>query len=97
MYLSDSEEWLVILVATTIVLGLIIKSYRDYKTMSAEANKKIEQKKKDEAYVRKLKEVIDQKNELSIKGVERRKNICITYGMVGKQESCGAINGKYRI
>jgi hypothetical protein len=73
MYLSDSEEWLVILVATTIVLGLIIKSYRDYKTMSAEANKKIEQKKKDEAYVRKLKEVIDQKNELLQQAIKLKK------------------------
>ena len=43
--------------------GLIIKSYRDYKTMTAEANRKIERQKKDEAYVRKLKKVIDEKNE----------------------------------
>ncbi len=70
MYLSDSEEWLVILVASTIVLGLIIKSYRDYKTMSAEANRKIERQKKDEAYVRKLKKVIDEKNELLQKAIK---------------------------
>ena len=70
MYLSDSEEWLVILVASTIILGLIIKSYRDYKTMTAEANRKIERKKKDEAYVRKLKKVIDEKNEFLQKAIK---------------------------
>lgn len=70
MYLSDGEEWLVILVAGTIVLGLIIKSYRDYKTMSAEANRKIERQKKDEAYVRELKKVIDEKNELLQKAIK---------------------------
>jgi len=73
MYLSDSEEWLVILVACTIVLGLIIKSYRDYKTMTTEANKKIERQKKDEAYVRKLKEAIDQKNELLQQAIKLKK------------------------
>lgn len=70
MYLSDSEEWLVILVASTIVLGLIIKSYRDYKIMSVEANRKIERQKKDEAYVRKLKKVIDEKNKLLQKAIK---------------------------
>tara|TARA_B100000767_G_scaffold275531_1_gene313081 strand:+ start:47997 stop:48242 length:246 start_codon:yes stop_codon:yes gene_type:complete len=74
MYLNDSEEWLIILIASTIVVGLIVKSYRDYKTMSAEANKKIEQQKKNEAYVRKLKKVIDQKNELLQQAIKLKKD-----------------------
>ena len=63
MYFSDSEEWLVILAATVIIIGLLVKTYRDYKTMTFEMNKKLQRQKKDEEYIKKLKKVVDQKNE----------------------------------
>ena len=63
MYFNSSEEWLVILAASVIIIGLLVKTYRDYKNMTFEMNKKIARQKKDEAYLRKLKEVVDKKNE----------------------------------
>lgn len=63
MYFSDSEEWLVILAASVIIIGLLVKTYRDFKTMTSEMNKKLQRQKKDEEYIRKLKEVVDQKNQ----------------------------------
>ncbi|MDC0959931.1 hypothetical protein OAR37_00680 [Flavobacteriaceae bacterium] len=63
MYFNSSEEWLVILAASVIIIGLLVKTYRDYRKMTFEMNKKIARKEKDEAYLRKLKEVVDKKNE----------------------------------
>ncbi|MDB2456472.1 hypothetical protein N9W60_01185 [Flavobacteriaceae bacterium] len=63
MYFNSSEEWLVILAASVIIIGLLVKTYRDYRNMTFEMNKKIARKEKDEAYLRKLKEVVDKKNE----------------------------------
>ena len=39
------------------------QTIKDYKKMSWEAKKKVAEREKEEAYVRKLKEVIDLKNE----------------------------------
>ena len=63
MYFSESEEWLVVLAASVIIIGLLVKSYRDYKSMTADMNKKIKRQKDDEAYIKKLKDVVDKKNE----------------------------------
>ena len=63
MYFNSSEEWLVILAASVIIIGLLVKTYRDYRNMTFEMNKKIARQEKDEEYLRKLKEVVDKKNE----------------------------------
>jgi len=63
MYFNSGEEWLVILAASVIIIGLLVKTYRDYRNMTFEMNKKIARQEKDEAYLRKLKEVVDKKNE----------------------------------
>jgi hypothetical protein len=73
MYFNSSEEWLVILAASVIIIGLLVKTYRDYKNMTFEMNKKIARQKKDEAYLRKLKEVVDKKNEELQRIIKRKK------------------------
>lgn len=72
MYFSDSEEWLVILAASVIIIGLLVKTYRDYKSMTFDMNKKVAKQKEDEAYVRKLKKVVDEKNEQLKKVIEQK-------------------------
>ena len=72
MYLSDSEEWLVILAASVIIIGLLVKTYRDYKSMTFDMNKKVAKQKEDEAYVRRLKKVVDEKNEHLKKVIEQK-------------------------
>lgn len=61
MILSDSEEILVILFGACILMAIIGNTIKDYRRMSREARRKIAQKERDEAYVRKLKAVIDKK------------------------------------
>ena len=73
MYFSESEEWLVVLAASVIIIGLLVKSYRHYKSMTAEMNKKIKRQKDDEAYVKKLKDVVDKKNEQLQKMIDNQK------------------------
>ncbi|MDG2492440.1 MAG: hypothetical protein P8M60_06745 [Flavobacteriaceae bacterium] len=73
MYFNSSEEWLVILAASVIIIGLLVKTYRDYKNMTFEMNKKIDRQEKDEAYLRKLKEVVDEKNEELQRIIKRKK------------------------
>ena len=73
MYFSESEEWLVVLAASVIIIGLLVKSYRDYKSMTADMNKKIKRQKDDEAYIKKLKDVVDKKNEQLQKMIENQK------------------------
>jgi hypothetical protein len=73
MYFNSSEEWLVILAASVIIIGLLVKTYRDYKNMTFEMNKKIARQEKDEAYLRKLKEVVDKKNEELQRIIKRKK------------------------
>ena len=72
MYFSDSEEWLVILAASVIIIGLLVKTYRDYKSMTFDMNKKVAKQKEDEAYVRRLKKVVDEKNEHLKKVIEQK-------------------------
>jgi len=72
MYFSDSEEWLVILTASVIIIGLLVKTYRDYKSMTFDMNKEVAKKKEEEAYVRKLKKVVDEKNEQLQKAIDQR-------------------------
>jgi len=73
MYFSESEEWLVVLAASVIIIGLLVKSYRDYKSMTVEMNKKIKRQKDDEAYIKKLKDVVDKKNEQLQKMIDNQK------------------------
>jgi len=73
MYFSESEEWLVVLAASVIIIGLLVKSYRDYKSMTADMNKKIKRQKDDEAYIKKLKDVVDKKNEQLQKIIDNQK------------------------
>lgn len=63
MILSDSEEILVILVGAVILMALLGNVIKDYKTMNREAKQKVAQREKDEAYVKKLKAVIDLKHQ----------------------------------
>ena len=73
MYFNSSEEWLVILAASVIIIGLLVKTYRDYRNMTFEMNKKSARQEKDEAYLRKLKEVVDKKNEELQKIIKSKK------------------------
>ena len=52
--LSDTEEILVLIVGLSLVIGLLIKSYRDYKSMTNEYNIKMRKKENDEKYVKNL-------------------------------------------
>lgn len=61
MILSESEEILVILFGACILMAIIGNTIKDYRRMTREAKRKLAQKERDEAYVRKLKEVIDKK------------------------------------
>lgn len=63
MILSDSEEILVLLGGVVIIMAIIANAMKDYRRMSREANRKIAQQERDEAYVKELKRVIDKKNE----------------------------------
>ena len=72
MYFSDREEWLVILAASVIIIGLLVKTYRDYKSMTFDMNKKVAKQEEDEAYVRKLKKVVDEKNQQLKKVIEQK-------------------------
>ncbi len=73
MYLDKEDEWLVIIVAVALIVGLIVKSYKDYRKMTAEANRKIAQHKKNEAYAKKLKKVVDIANLKIKKDIEAKK------------------------
>lgn len=68
--LSDTEEILVLIVGLSLVIGLLIKSYRDYKSMTNEYNIKMRKKENDEKYVKNLIEEINAKNELLKKTAE---------------------------
>lgn len=62
MILSDTEEILVILAGAVILMAIIGSTIKDYRRMRWEAKKKIAQKERDEAYVRTLTKVIEEKN-----------------------------------
>lgn len=61
MILSETEEMLVIIAAAFILMAIIGNTIKDYRRMSREAKNKVAQRKKDEAYVKALKDVIDKK------------------------------------
>ena len=63
MVLTETEEMLVIIAGAIVLMALISNIIKDYRSMSREAKKEITQREKDEAYVKELKRVIDQKNE----------------------------------
>ena len=63
MVLTETEEMLVIVAGAIVLMALISNILKDYRSMSLEAKKEVAQREKDEAYVKELKRVIDQKNE----------------------------------
>ena len=63
MILSDAEEILVILGGAVIIMAMLGNVLKDYRSMSRDAKRKVAQQEKDEEYVRKLKKIVDQKNE----------------------------------
>ena len=62
MILSDSEEILVIIAGAAILMAILGNVVKDYKSMNREAKRKVAQKEKDEAYIKKLTTLIDLKN-----------------------------------
>ncbi len=74
MILTESEKILVALGALVIILAIIANAIKDYKRMSREAKKKIEQKLRDEEYAKELKKIIDRKNKELQKILKSKKN-----------------------
>ena len=75
MYLNDSEEFLALIIAIGLVVGILYKSYVDYQKMTKEHNKKVIEKNKNEEYIKALTKQLEIKNELLKKVIElRRKN-----------------------
>ena len=75
MYLNDSEEFLALIIAIGLVVGILYKSYVDYQKMIKEHNKKVIEKTKNEEYIKALTKQLEIKNELLKKIIElRRKN-----------------------
>ena len=73
MILSDSEEVLVILGGAVIIMAMLGNVLKDYRRMSREAKNKVGQHERDEAYLRKLKKVVDEKNEALQKELQKQK------------------------
>ncbi|MDA9984594.1 hypothetical protein N9E55_01770 [Flavobacteriaceae bacterium] len=73
MILSDAEEILVILGGAVIIMAMMGNVLKDYRSMSRDAKNKVAQKERDENYVRKLKEIVDQKNEALQKELKKQK------------------------
>ena len=63
MILSDAEEILVILGGAVIIMAMLGNVLKDYRSMSRDAKRKVAQQEQDEEYVRKLKKIVDEKNE----------------------------------
>ena len=70
MYLNDSEEFLALIIAIGLVVGLLYKSYTDYHKMTKEHNKKVIEKTKNEEYIKALTKQLEIKNELLKKVIE---------------------------
>ena len=70
MYLNDSEEFLALIIAIGLVVGLLYKSYTDYHKMTREHNKKVIEKTKNEEYIKALTKQLEIKNELLKKVIE---------------------------
>lgn len=74
MVLTETEEMLVIVAGAIVLMALISNILKDYRSMSREAKKEVAQREKDEAYVKELKRVIDQKNEELQRQIEEKDN-----------------------
>ena len=70
MYLNDSEEFIALIIAIGLVVGLLYKSYTDYHKMRKEHNKKVTEKTKNEEYIKALTKQLEIKNELLKKIIE---------------------------
>ena len=70
MYLNDSEEFLALIIAIGLVVGILYKSYTDYHKMTKEHNKKMIEKTKNEEYIKALTKQLEIKNELLKKVIE---------------------------
>ena len=70
MYLNDSEEFIALIIAIGLVVGLLYKSYTDYHKMTKEHNKKVVEKTKNEEYIKALTKQLEIKNELLKKVIE---------------------------
>ena len=70
MYLNDSEEFLALIIAIGLVVGILYKSYTDYHKMTKEHNKKMIEKTKNEEYIKALTKQLEIKNELLKKIIE---------------------------
>ena len=76
MYLSDTEEMLVIVGGAVVIMAIVGATVKDYRRMRWEAKKEVEKKEKDEAYIKKLTALIDEKNKLlqaQLKAQEKKK------------------------
>ena len=74
MILSETEEFLVILAGAVVLMALFSNILKDYRNMTRDAKKQIALKKKDEAYVKELKQVIDKKNEALQRRIKEKNN-----------------------
>ena len=72
MVLTETEEMLVIVAGAIVLMALLSNILNDYKSMSRDAKKEVAQREKDEAYVKELKRVIDQKNEELQRQIEEK-------------------------
>ena len=70
MYLNDSEEFIALIIAIGLVVGLLYKSYTDYHKITKEHNKKMIEKTKNEEYIKALTKQLEIKNELLKKVIE---------------------------
>tara|TARA_B100000242_G_C42907422_1_gene420802 strand:+ start:35 stop:268 length:234 start_codon:yes stop_codon:yes gene_type:complete len=70
MYLNDSEEFIALIIAIGLVVGILYKSYIDYHKMTKEHNKKMIEKTKNEEYIKALTKQLEIKNELLKKVIE---------------------------
>ena len=75
MVLTETEEMLVIVAGAIVLMALISNILKDYRSMSREAKKEVAQREKDEAYVKELKRVIDQKNEELQRQIEEKDKV----------------------
>ena len=76
MYLSDTEEMLVIVGGAVVIMAIVGATVKDYRRMRWEAKKEIEKKEKEEAYIKKLTALIEKKNKLlqaQLKAQEKKK------------------------
>ena len=76
MYLSDTEEMLVIVGGAVVIMAIVGATVKDYRRMRWEAKKEVEKKEKEEAYIKKLTSLIDEKNKLlqvQLKAQEKKK------------------------